>query len=219
MDSRFQGITAIGFDLDQTLYPDDPRIKSAVRNEFYRYISENTDRSYTDAKAAFEEAYARYQESGRAFEECGVKNPREAVRDCLGRVDLRGILGRDQSVIDTLRNLRQKYRLFLITDSRKDNAIAKLHAIGVGTGPFYATIFWDSPGRLGEYRKDDGSAFKYARLVLREPAEHLVYVGNSEKDDILPAKEHGWRTVYVGGKSEAATASIQGIPELEALLL
>lgn len=67
-------------------------------------------------------------------------------------------------------------------------------------------------------RKPDRAIFEGARE--RFPADTVVYVGDTYEEDIVPARDAGFLTVYVGEEDRSAAAvSADGIEELAALLV
>lgn len=221
MDERFRDIKAVGFDLDQTLYPDSQDIRQAVRGEFYRLIAEKNSVPVEKAQEMFESAYAELRSSSPSFARCGITNASEAVRDCLDRANVAALLKRDLRLVDMMNRLQAQYRLFLITDSRVENAYAKLRAIGINQDVFCLRIMWDYDALdPGKYKKDNGSAFGFVQHRLGMQPHELVYVGDREIDDIAPAAQLGWKTVHVSNRpSSKATAGIKDIYGLEGLLL
>lgn len=54
----------------------------------------------------------------------------------------------------------------------------------------------------------------------RLPAEEFVYIGDTFEEDIVPAREAGFKTVYVGEEPHPdASVATRGTEELAALLL
>jgi FMN phosphatase YigB (HAD superfamily) len=216
MDERFSGIKAVGFDLDQTLYADLPEIKQAVRGEIYRLVAERTNVPLAQAQGRFEAAYAEHKSGGPALRSCGVADPREAMRDCLDRANVAGLLKTDTKLVRMLQNLGNTYAMCIITDSRRENAHKKLAALGVSPVLFDFGVYWDT----STARKETGDAYREAERHFGYAASQFAFVGNSEGDDILPASKRGWRTVHVSDKpSSHATAGINTIYDLEGLLL
>lgn len=67
-------------------------------------------------------------------------------------------------------------------------------------------------------RKPDRDIFEEAKRRL--PADTFVYVGDSYEEDILPAAEVGFETVYVGNDRRSdAVVSARGSEELASVLL
>jgi len=212
-------VRAIGYDVDQTLYPDLPEFKNAVRAEFYKFIALKRGIDVAKARDEFEAAYAELGSSSPAFMKCGIADPREAVRDCLDTADVSRLLQRDHGLVDMMTRLGERgYIQFIITDGRRENTQKKLDALGVTTHMVSPIICWDAPLPAGELKKETGKAFRYVQEYLRLEPERIAFVGNSEKDDIVRPNELGWKTVYVGGVSKLATASIARVLDLEKLV-
>lgn len=67
-------------------------------------------------------------------------------------------------------------------------------------------------------RKPNQEIFEEAKERL--PAETFVYVGDTFEEDILPAREAGFKTIYVGKNNQPnAPVATRGAEELAALLL
>ena len=221
MDERFHRLKAVGFDLDQTLYQDSSDVHKVIRNEIYCLIANEQSISLAKAKEQFEDAYGLTGSGGKALARCGISDPREALRDCLDRADVSSMLQPDERLVGLLGRLSMRYRIFMITDSRKENGEKKISALGINSELFNPRIYWDNdPAHPGAVNKDDGTAFTYVQKILGMFSQELVYVGNSEKNDIIPPSQDGWRTIHLSkNPSTVATAHIKEIYELEKLLL
>lgn len=67
-------------------------------------------------------------------------------------------------------------------------------------------------------RKPNREIFEEAKQRL--PAEQFVYIGDTFGEDIVPAREEGFKTVYVGEETHPdASVAARGTEELAALLL
>lgn len=207
-------IKAVGFDLDQTLYPNSVQIQQLVRGEIYRYISSSLGISVDESQRRFDAAYAQFEGGGRAFESLGITESSERLRDCVVLADVSRILQPDLVLEQMLDRIGRDYFTFLITESRRDDAIKKLHALGLCPSLFKFTAYWDNTTA----RKHTGTIYPdIFRLTGLRPEEHL-YCGDKLNDDILPAKKVGLQTVLVGSKNEAADFCIDTIHQLEELL-
>ena len=88
--------------------------------------------------------------------------------------------------------------------------------LDISSSWFHDKIYGDTNGGMG---KQDGSAFKYALERSKIPAKSNVYIGNSLKSDILPAKSLGMQTIAAWSIIPEADSSVLHIHDLEALLL
>ncbi|WP_230198581.1 HAD family hydrolase [Halopiger goleimassiliensis] len=66
-------------------------------------------------------------------------------------------------------------------------------------------------------RKPAPELFEHAKSEL--PAETFVYVGDSLEEDVLPAREHGFETVYVGNEHPPETTlTVSTVEDLATVL-
>ncbi len=204
-------VKAVGFDLDQTLYQDSPEIQSRVRGEFYATIACCLNIPFEEAQARFEEGYAQTQSGGQTLKELGIADAREVLRDCLVKADISQVLQYDEKLVHLMTKITKDYFTFLITESRQADAEKKLQALGLSSEIFHYVAFWDTTN----LRKDTGTIFpEILRLSGLRPEEH-VYCGDRLKDDILPAKQAGLKTILVGKENREADLCITTIHKLE----
>ncbi len=97
-----------------------------------------------------------------------------------------------------------------------ESAQNKLRAIGINPDVFAYRICSNNCEGLS---KQDGSAFRYASEKTGVPAENHVYIGNSTKSDIMPAKAVGMQTIGVWSDIPEADTSVMHIHDLKSLLL
>lgn len=207
-------IKAVGFDLDQTLYPNSPEVQTLVRGEIYTFVSAQLHIPFETARHKFEEAYARIGGGGRALESLGISEGSERLRDCVERADISRTLKPNKELERMVDHISTDYFTFLITESRRNDAIKKLHALGLCPSMFKYTAYWDT----SKERKHTGTIYPIIfQLTGFQPAEHL-YVGDKMNDDILPAKNAGLKTVLVGSENREADFCIPIIHNLEELL-
>ena len=169
---------------------------------------------YTIAKNKFEETYSRIESGGRALEELGITEGREKLRDCLEQANVSHFLQYDHKLVLLFNKISPSYFTFLITESRKNDAVKKLHALGLSPDIFQYAAFWDSTS----LRKDTGSIYPavFAKSGFA-PEEHL-YCGDSIRDDVLPAKRTGIKTALIGKTHPDADFSLETIYDLERIL-
>jgi len=219
MDQRFYPLTAVCFDLDQTLWRDTPEIVCALRYELYEVITRSTGMTFEEARTAFEENFSGLGSTSKTLAKFGVPSPEEAVRDCLDRADVAQYLQKDERLCALLLNIKRsrqdKPALYLITDSRRHTALRKLNALGI-TSAFDDMFCWDTH----EANKTNRAVFPYIQQRHAAAASQLLMIGNSEIDDILPPYQQGWKTIHLAQEpSPKATAGISTIYDLERLLL
>lgn len=218
MHQIFNNIKAVGFDLDQTLYPPTKKIDDILRQEIAKKILEKKPRLKTIKKVRdiYEKKYNEIGSWTRILDQLGVLNPKEVMYNCSTNVNILKFIKRDEKLIKIIKSINLRYYTFLITSSPEDFSILKLKKIGLEEDFFKYTIFGDSKGFT---TKTDPSTFK--KFLERShylPEEH-VYIGDSLKADILPANSLGMKTIAVGNKISDADLSIRHIHDIEKLLL
>jgi len=213
-------VKAVGFDLDECIYPSDPEINNLIRN----YISSALLKklSFADlaeARAFFEKKYAELHSGSKVLVSVGY-NINEANNITDGAAAQDGIIKlikKDPNTSRIIRAISNQYEwTFLITSSPRNVADSKLMKIGINPLCFTYMIYGDDPG-YGH--KIDGTAFR--QIISKTglaPDEH-VYIGNSRKADIEPAKNAGMRTIGVWSEIPEADLSIKHIHDLERVLL
>jgi len=216
VDERFRDVKYVTFDLDYTLYPRIEGLFQGVRNNIYRVVERSLEIPYEKAKELFEANFKGMGSTTRTLEQLGIPDAAERVRDCLEDVNIEEHLHPDARLKGLLRQLKERYqKLVLISDSRKDNAVRKLNALGISDS-FDYLFCWDTQ----QENKSNGIIFSYTEQRLECVPGTLAHVGDSEIDDIEIPSQRGWKTVHVSKKpSEKATAGIATIYDLERILL
>ena len=216
-------VRAIGFDLDQTLYPDSPEINNRVRNKIAERlvnISPSFRTSYESmerARKRFEERYKILKSGTEVLREAGYANPERVMDDCLAGADVLDLISENPKLKEIFDKLENKYKtLFLITSSPKDLANEKLKKIGISPAIFKYKIYSDTPN-TGP--KSTGEPFRFIlNLSSLHPSQHL-YIGDRLKSDILPPKNLGMYAGGVWSEIKEADFSIPHINKLEDVLL
>jgi putative hydrolase of the HAD superfamily len=93
-------------------------------------------------------------------------------------------------VRSTLRALRERFPLAIVSDGQKAWARGELHKVGLTE--FFGPIVVS--GEHG-FRKPDRRLFQYALDGMGVPADKTVYVGNDMYRDVYGAREMGMTTV------------------------
>ena len=93
-------IKAIGFDLDQTLYPKSPEVDEAIQGYIYKRIAEVKGCSLAEGERLFKQHYPNL--SGReTMIELGIPRAAEIVQEALENADLTPFLKPDFRVLNT----------------------------------------------------------------------------------------------------------------------
>ncbi|MBT4376321.1 HAD family hydrolase [archaeon] len=218
MIELFGKILSVGFDIDQTMYPVNKNIDERIQKEIAKKILEKKS-DFKNLEEAWKFSEKRYVETGSrslVLGEVGYSNPGGVLHDCLSDAKVIDLIKKDDLLQNILEKISNKYDLFLITNNPEQMAIQKLNSLGVNPSLFKLKCYGDSmPG----IKKVDGSLFKYFLNHSKyKPSQHL-YVGDSRRADILPAKNLEMKTIAVGKNIVEADLSIEKIHEIEKILL
>ena len=206
-------IKAIGFDLDQTLYPKSPEIDAAIQQYIYERIAEHKDCSVAEGKNLFQTHYPKM--SGReTLKVLGLPNPADIIQEALERADIAKFLKPDSKVIAFLEEVSSNFRhVALITGSHEANAKQKLAKLGIPLSSFTCLIFGD------QFSKRDGAAYKQWLDGVRDddpkikPSEFL-YVGDRPVSDVDPVLALGMKAVLVNVKKKDDSVKVEQFPSL-----
>nr|MBI4156309.1 HAD family hydrolase [Candidatus Woesearchaeota archaeon] len=210
-------IEAVGFDLDNTLYVKNPIIDKKINDYICLKASNILKKELIEVKTSFQQKYSELHSSHGSLMAIGIENEDLAisiVQEALENADISSSLSQDVKLNDMLKKLSKYYRLFMITGSRKDLAIKKLDALGIDKNLFYPSLY-----AYSIYERYNGSAFSYVSSIISIPPNRIMFVGDREKSDILPAKKLGIKTAIVNSTSQFADYNLKTIYDLEEILL
>lgn len=218
MNNLYRNIKFVGFDLDNTLYPLNEEIEGRIRLRFAEVILEKMP-FLKSIERAMELLERKYHETGsrtKVLEQLGFTNPGEVASDCMARADFIDLLNYDPTNASLLEKIARKYKTFLITGGYRDLSLSKLKKIGIPFNLFYYMDFGDnSQGNT----KLNGSIYRRFLSFSVHPPENHVYIGDSRKSDILPAKNLGMMAIVIGREIEEADTSVEKLIDIEELLL
>ena len=210
-------IKAIGFDLDNTLYSQTPEVDTKIQDYICEKAAKMLGKEKNQLRSEFNQYYTILQSASRALIVLGVptrEKAKEIVQESLEEADVASVLNIDKNLCNMLERLAKSHKLFLITGSRENIAQSKLSALGIDPLIFNPRIYSGDKNK-----RDDGTAFKYVSELLGIPYERIMFVGDREKVDIIPASQLGITTAIVNAKSEHATYNLLSIYDLEKILL
>ena len=201
-------IKAFGFDLDKTLYPPHPEIDMRIRE--YLCLDVVTRLSGRDHDEVHEEFYRNLEKSGSGSRtvakmlSIGREEARPYVDQAQAEANIVDILKRDPKLVGLLKLIKDACPTFLITSSDEEMALRKLEALGVRR---HSAIFSMCFYAGSEYAREDGSAFRYVSEKLNVPFPEMIFVGDREGVDIVPANRLGIKTARVHIKPDEETVA------------
>ena len=212
-DIRVNHIKAIGFDLDGTLYKANDEIFNHIQEYIARRAAKILGREYEEVKREFDINYAEFQSASKSLEKMNVAYPESIVQDALEKADVASILSKDKRLVALIDKLRLKRRVFMITSSPNRDAIKKIKALGLNHNVFHPFLCAEESIQKKVSRRDH-SAFRYISSMLNADFSEMMFVGDREGTDIIPAKELGITTAIVNAKSEHADYQLKSIYDL-----
>ncbi len=207
-------VDAVGFDLDNTLYCSTSAITQKIQNYMLAKASAFLGRSLTQVQQEYTRIYSQLQSGRKTLEALGVPQAQQAVQDALEHADIVSLLQRDDRLVALLQKLQISYKLFLITGSQEQTAHNKLNTLGISQTTFDLAMYSGAP-----YERHDGSAFRHVAQMFNIPLTRILFVGDRERVDILPAKQLGVKTAIVNASSTYADYQLTTLYDLEQILL
>ncbi len=208
-------IVHIGFDLDNTLFKPNARINEYIRSYACRQASELLGQSYEQVRSAFDEQFALLKSFRGSLRAVGIEDATPIVQEALEQEEIVSLLQKDEALNAMLVRLSVRYGLFLITTNTEKVALRKLQALGIDADLFDPKIYeLENP----LYIRRDGSAFHRVSQLQSIDLSQMLFVGDRESTDILPAKQLGMMTAIVNAKSSQADYQLEDIYQLEEIL-
>ena len=178
------------FDVDETLYPREAGVLTAVRVRIERYLVERVGLPPAEAARLRTEYLERYGTTLAGL----LANHTADAEDYLAYVhdvEVEALLQRDAALDRALASL--PWELAVFTNADRRHAERVLDALGI-RGRFQR--IFDITG-LGYRQKPDPAVYEHVLAELGVPGEACLLVEDSLRN-LLPAKAWGMTTVWVG---------------------
>ena len=178
VEKHLDGIEAVVFDLDDTLYSE----KDYVRSGFRAAAPDKFDelwQAFLDGKAAFDTVMPEQKEQALATYRTHKPN-----------------ISLYPGVYELLCRIKTgSWKLGLITDGRPEGQWAKIDALGIRV-LFDEIIVTDELGGAA-FRKPCDKAFRLMQEAVDVPFERMVYIGDNLKKDFIAPEQLGMKTVWL----------------------
>lgn len=190
VENHLDGIKAVIFDLDDTLYSEKDYVKSgfnAIEKEFPRIANIS------------EKLWKVFENNGKAIDEVLKEEniySEENKNKCLNiyrnhKPDIHLYDG----VREMLDNLKQQnVMLGIITDGRPEGQKAKIESLNI-KDLFEEIIITDELGGI-EFRKPNKTAFVKMHELMDFSYNQMLYVGDNINKDFIAPKELGMKSVW-----------------------
>lgn len=207
-------IVYIGFDLDNTFFKPNARINEYIRAFACRRASEILDRPHDEVRIIFNEHFARLESCRQSLRAMGIEDVNTIMQNSLEQEEIIELLKRDDALNAMFHRLAVRYPLYLITTNSREVTEKKLDKLGIDKELFCPMICELETPKL---TREDGSAFRHVAQELSAEFVQMLFVGDREKTDIIPAKKLGMIAIAVHIPSAHADYSLDDIHDLEKL--
>ena len=187
VEKHLDGLEAVIFDLDDTLYPEKEYVKSG-----FKKIAEHFKMPELEL-----ELWQSFERGGKPIDDVfnvrGIINLKDEALHVyrFQEPDIHLFDG----VADMLERLQKTYKIGIITDGRPEGQHAKIDALGL-EDKVDEIIITDELGGI-EFRKPNLTAFILMQKKLRIPFEKMVYVGDNLQKDFHGPKKVGMKSIVL----------------------
>jgi putative hydrolase of the HAD superfamily len=210
--------SAIIFDMDNTLYPEQQFIRSGFR-AVAAEVSLRFGTPYRDGLATLLRALRLGSRAEALQILCAVHGlPQSAIGDLVDVIRAHDpVLHLPETTRTALRRARAEgWRLGVLTNGLPTTQARKVRALGIDT--LVDTIVYGEEWGSGR-GKPDREPFDLTRCRLNVPTAQTVFVGDDESRDIEGARQAGFRTILVrqpghGGHASGADCEIDGLDDV-----
>ena len=188
VEKHIDGLDAVIFDLDDTLYSEKEYVRSGYKKIAGAFgmpeLEDELWRSFLKHEPAIDVVLEKHGLSDRKAETLSIYRNQDP--------DIHLYPG----VKEMLKRMGGSKKIAIITDGRPEGQRAKLRALGLEKVPFVIT---DELGGV-EYRKPCGRAFKLMLENLGVAPEHSAYIGDNIHKDFIALEKMGMRCIWFRNK-------------------
>ena len=188
VEKHLDGLVAVIFDLDDTLYSEKEYVRSGYKKIAGAFgmpeLEDELWRSFLKHEPAIDVVLEKHGLSDRKAETLSIYRNQDP--------DIHLYLG----VKEMLKRMGGSKKIAIITDGRPEGQRAKLRALGLENIPFIIT---DDLGGM-EYRKPCDRAFKLMLKELNTSPEHVAYIGDNIHKDFIAPEKLGMRCIWFRNK-------------------
>ncbi|MDD9953204.1 MAG: HAD family hydrolase [Candidatus Woesearchaeota archaeon] len=193
-------VQVIFFDTSDTLYHND-EFGNAFKVNKYKRLAEKLGISLAEATAKYkakkEELKKTMSHPSGVFIMAEFGVDRMTNLEWVAEIDPRNFLQKDERLQQMIASLAASYKLGVITNILEKNFLAILDALGVPKEQFSYLVTADKVTKSKPYPEP----FEKAVALAGVAPEECVYVGDSLKKDLIPAKNIGMKTVWVSAEA------------------
>lgn len=207
-------IKAIGFDVDGTLYHTPDAMSMAVGKILIEKAAKELSRDPDDLSEEYLKKREELRSNTLTLNSFGLDGEK-IFQEVWDGIAIEKYVLKDERLVAMIAKLKQNYQVFLISNGTGVQVERKLKYLGLDYHDFDPRIYCYDQGWV----KPDPSPFLAAIESLKIKPEEIVYVGDREDIDIEGAKAVGMKTIFVGGESSGADASVTEVYGLSDIFL
>lgn len=197
-------IKAVGFDVDGTLYHTPEAMGAHVGKILIQKAAETLSQDPDDLAEEYLKRRDEYRSNTLTLNSFGLEGEK-IFQNVWDEIAIEKYVVRDSKLIKMIENLKNKYRLFIITNGTGRQVERKLTYLGLNFHDFDPRIYcYDQ-----RWVKPEPAPFLAAIESLELKPEEIVYIGDREDIDIEGANAVGMKTIFVGGPSARSISSGQ----------
>lgn len=206
---KLSGIKAIGFDVDGTLYHAPEAMSQQIGKILIQKAAEALSQDPDEIVEEYLKRREMYRSNTMTLNSFGLDGEKifQSVWD---QVEIHKYVSKDLKLVKMMSELKKKYRLFVITNGSGRQVERKMTHLGLDYHDFDPRIYCYDQGWV----KPEPAPFLAAIESLEMSPQEIVYVGDREDIDIEGASAAGMKTIFVGGESVKAVASIDSVYDI-----
>jgi HAD superfamily hydrolase (TIGR01549 family) len=182
------------WDLDGTLYPPNEDLNTYIEEEKTKRVADHLGVSVPEAQERFSTLYKKLASSTRTLNELGLEGEDFFISIWL-QADFSKYIDKDLRLFQLFEKMKSdsRYQVAMLTNTNTQETVGKkLQAIGLNPSFFEPVI---TSVEIG-YHKPDHRAFERVQ-ALNTNSNRILYIGDKENTDIVPAKALGMKACLV----------------------
>ncbi|EME25896.1 putative hydrolase of the HAD superfamily [Galdieria sulphuraria] len=193
---KLQGVEALFFDCDDTLYPSSCKVSEQVRKNIQLYMKEKLQIPDDKVLDLQHSLFVEYGTTLRGLQELYAIDPYEYWSYIHWSLDYESLIKKDSSLRNILHSL--PFRKFVFTNADKIHAQKCLQALDIPEETFEKII---DVVAVGFKNKPDPNSFLTALKIANvdNPSKALLF--DDSVVNLQAAKNMGWHVVAVGNSS------------------
>ena len=202
-------IKAIGFDVDGTLYSAPDEMSLAVAKILIEKAASALSRDPDDLAEEYIKRRDEFRSNTKTLNSFGLDGEK-IFQDVWDGIAIEKYVAKDDQLVKMIARLKNKYRVFLISNGTGKQVERKLKFLGLDYRDFDPRIYCYDQG----WMKPDPQPFLASIESLNFKPNEIVYVGDRVDIDVEGASAVGMKTVFVGGKCDLADHSCETVYDI-----